>query len=449
MPEPQRIAIQPMAQQLLVQKGGEDWTGVTSTAQRRKLQNRLNKRSQYLRKRRQLDNSRLASNIVGRVGLPTESLSSIALALESPPAAMFDMIRRTCEVFHQPDVSEKVFAVACKAYMDYTMNAPRISQLPFLITLNVTIAVSNNANLLGFDHRLMCIDEAISPFNTNGPSTSTYNPPAALMPTEVQKAVLHHPWLDIFPFPRFRDNLILAVDANLLDDGELCEDISEINWENVEKPSLIVWGDASQPHSWEVSPWFLRKWGWLLQGCPELLETTNRWRQSRGDKVLKWHTAYVEGKPSRPSVTSHRDVCLATNGLPSLACGAVRQIVPIMRDAHNNFTQNAFICLDNLAGPTRLRGTPSDSFPDVFIEFQALAASHVSTQVRWVLEHSDISGNEQADKLTKAASSLASPESLSRSWIIYEESQDKNRKKHSRRGGPSPLRRLNLKTTTC
>ncbi|SCO03880.1 uncharacterized protein FFB20_12018 [Fusarium fujikuroi] len=239
MSGPQKIAIEPMAQQLLVQKPGEDWTGVTSTAQRRKLQNRLNKRSQYLRKRQQQEQNRLASNIVGQAGLPAESMPSIALALQGPTDAMFEVIRRTCEVYERPDKSERVFAVACKTYMDYTMNAPRISQLPLLISLNVTIAVANNATILGFDRALMCIDEAISPFNINGPFSADYNPPKALEPTEVQKTVLHHPWLDIFPFPKFRDNVILAADAELLDDGELCEDISEINWENVEKPSLI------------------------------------------------------------------------------------------------------------------------------------------------------------------------------------------------------------------
>ena len=34
-----------MVQQLEVRKEGEDWTGVTCTAERRKLQNRLNKRA--------------------------------------------------------------------------------------------------------------------------------------------------------------------------------------------------------------------------------------------------------------------------------------------------------------------------------------------------------------------------------------------------------------------
>ncbi|RKK62646.1 hypothetical protein BFJ69_g16999 [Fusarium oxysporum] len=73
-------------------------------------------------------------------------------------------------------------------------------------------------------------------------------------------------------------------------------------------------------------------------------------------------------------------------------------------------TQDIIICLDNLAATTCLRGTPSDSSQDVFLEFQALAASHGATQVGWAPGHTDIPGNEQADKLAKAASSAPEPE---------------------------------------
>ncbi|RKK55616.1 hypothetical protein BFJ69_g17700 [Fusarium oxysporum] len=68
------------------------------------------------------------------------------------------------------------------------------------------------------------------------------------------------------------------------------------------------------------------------------------------------------------------------------------------------------VCLDNLAVATCLRGTPSDSSQAVFVEFQALAASHGATQVRWIPGHTNIPGNEQAEKLAKAASSLPEPE---------------------------------------
>ncbi|PNP60790.1 hypothetical protein FNYG_14482 [Fusarium nygamai] len=73
-------------------------------------------------------------------------------------------------------------------------------------------------------------------------------------------------------------------------------------------------------------------------------------------------------------------------------------------------TQKIHICLDNLAAAACLRGTPSDSSQDVFLEFQALAAWHGATQVRWMPGHTDIPGNEQADKLAKVASSLPEPE---------------------------------------
>lgn len=38
------VTFEPMAQQLDVRSPGDDWTGVTSSKERRKLQNRLNQR---------------------------------------------------------------------------------------------------------------------------------------------------------------------------------------------------------------------------------------------------------------------------------------------------------------------------------------------------------------------------------------------------------------------
>ncbi|RGP69539.1 hypothetical protein FSPOR_4643 [Fusarium sporotrichioides] len=271
MDAPQQIVIEPMAPQLLVQKAGEDWTGVTSTAERRKLQNRLNKRSQYLRKRQKLAKSRMAAQ---QADLTATSEPSLETAVQTSSASsMMQVIKEMCEVFGSQDISRRIFALASMAYLDYTMNAPRISQLPLLITLNVNIAIAKNATLLGIDRALMCIDEAISPFNQNGPLPASYNPPQVLEPTPVQKAIIHHPWLDIFPFPRFRDNIILAADAELLDDGELCEDVAEANLQNTERPSLIVWGDASLPHSWEASPLFLKKWGRISKAAFQQLAT--------------------------------------------------------------------------------------------------------------------------------------------------------------------------------
>lgn len=173
--------------------------------------------------------------------------------------------------------------------MEYTMNTPRVSQLPFLITVNINIAFANNATLIGFDRALICMDDSISIFNQSGPSPASSTRPQTLEPTPMQSNVVHHPWFDVFPFPKFRDNIIQAVATGVLDDDDLCANIAEINYANTEKPSLIVWGESSNPQCWEASVLFLRKWGWLLEGCPEILETTNKWRQSRGEKLLYWY----------------------------------------------------------------------------------------------------------------------------------------------------------------
>ena len=201
---------------------------------------------------------------------------------------MFEVLRQACEVFQTPALSQKVFTLASKAYVDYIMNAPRLSQLPFLITLNINIAMAKNATIMGFKREILCVEGSISPFNYSGPSQIPISYPRSLEPTLVQQNIVHHPWLDVFPFPNFRNNVIQACAANIMDDGDLCADISEINQENTEKASLIVWGESSNPECWEASILFFRKWGWLLNGCPEVLEATNRWRQSRGEKLLHW-----------------------------------------------------------------------------------------------------------------------------------------------------------------
>ncbi|KAF5250756.1 hypothetical protein FOXYS1_14851 [Fusarium oxysporum] len=115
-------------------------------------------------------------------------------------------------------------------------------------------------------------------------------------------------------------------------------------------------------------------------------------------------------------------------------------------------TQNIYICLDNLAAATCLRGTPSDSSQDVFLEFQALATSHGAIQVRWVPGHSDIPGNEQADKLAKAASLLPEPEGA-KPTLAYLRRIARQKPKEAfeawwSASAPEQYKRLNLKATT-
>jgi hypothetical protein len=176
--------------------------------------------------------------------------------------------------------------------VDYSLNAPRPAQLPVLIRLNVLDALARNAAMMGFPPEGLCADSFVSPFNDVGPRLPhTILPPPAfptiLAPTALQRKIQHHPWIDLFPFPRFRDNMLRALDTGHFDEDELCLDILDVNGNDLgDKPALIVWGESSDSRAWEVSVPFLRKWGWLVRGCPEILEGTNYWRGLRGEGPL-------------------------------------------------------------------------------------------------------------------------------------------------------------------
>ncbi|KFY54683.1 hypothetical protein V496_07196 [Pseudogymnoascus sp. VKM F-4515 (FW-2607)] len=139
------------------------------------------------------------------------------------------------------------------------------------------------------------------------------NIPASLLPTQLQATVEHWTWIDSIPFPRMRDNLInsevdydpkeLAHDliGNLIDfpsfyrfdgptDTVSVEDKSELpncdNETTASQNGLVIWGEPHDPGNWEVSPGFLLKWWWTLEGCQDVLDSSNRWRLLRDEEPL-------------------------------------------------------------------------------------------------------------------------------------------------------------------
>lgn len=84
-----------------------------------------------------------------------------------------------------------------------------------------------------------------------------------------------------------RDNLIIHYDE--FDDDDLCCDMLGGLYEgfnDVERRGLIAWSDPWCPAGWEVTEGFVAKWAFLLRGCGELMEATNRWRARRGEDPL-------------------------------------------------------------------------------------------------------------------------------------------------------------------
>lgn len=177
------------------------------------------------------------------------------------------------------------------AYNDYSSGVPQLGHLPALTHLNVLDAMARNAAVIGFSIKGLCRDDLISPFNTHGPSLPWVGElaaacPATLLPTPVQQTIIHHPWIDLIPIPRFRDNVLLAMAAGVLDEDELCADMLSLDNGRGENASLIVWVGSWDLRGWEASIPFLRKWGWLLTDCRELCLATNEWRDRRGEKRL-------------------------------------------------------------------------------------------------------------------------------------------------------------------
>lgn len=84
-----------------------------------------------------------------------------------------------------------------------------------------------------------------------------------------------------------RDNLIL--NAGKIDEDDLCCDLVGGLYEGfneVEQRGIMVWGEPWREDGWEVSEGFVKKWGFMLRGCGELVEATNRWRARRGEAAL-------------------------------------------------------------------------------------------------------------------------------------------------------------------
>ncbi|KAH7091247.1 hypothetical protein FB567DRAFT_545993 [Paraphoma chrysanthemicola] len=148
------------------------------------------------------------------------------------------------------------------------------------------------------------------------------NIPPSLVPTRLQQSRLHSLWINLFPFPRLRDNLIRR--EGRFDHWELLQDligelmnaiptqerrgtplsITVSDPKNMSNPpftagcdddgvtagrnGLIVWSEPHDPQSWEATPGFFTKWPWLVEGCDDLVESTNRWRLTRGEEPLRF-----------------------------------------------------------------------------------------------------------------------------------------------------------------
>lgn len=202
------------------------------------------------------------------------------------PAAPFPS---TCVVeawLMMPNTARREYLISqlAEVYNSYVMNCPRSHQLLTVTLMNVHRAFVSNMLTLGLSWEYMQYD-SVSPFSMANPGIEPSILPESLRPTPRQRSQPHHAWVDLFPCPVMRNNLLSAGEE--WDDDGLCIDIMGFWKGGSTSPfGLIVWGDPSNPDDWEFTEGFLEKWGWTLRGCNELIRATNRWREKRGERAL-------------------------------------------------------------------------------------------------------------------------------------------------------------------
>ena len=174
---------------------------------------------------------------------------------------------------------------------DMRRNHIRINRLSFVA------ACLANAPLIGVAPERACGPNSISPFYCpNLPSDSveilqrTFSSlKQDLRPCQSQISVNHRVYLDLLPFPDFRERVLGLIShlPMLFIEAELCKDL--------DNDGMICWGSGIDfgsgtpwdKRSWEINPWFLRKW-WMLTGGVdgEMYSQSRWWCEMQGQRFV-------------------------------------------------------------------------------------------------------------------------------------------------------------------
>lgn len=206
--------------------------------------------------------------------------SSNAIAVNLALAMLVE--RKPCS-----ETREKILAFLRRVSKDWMSRLPHLTDLPILSRLNALDALMRNALILQIPFELLETDDFDSKFIVYGPQSALTLPPC-LGPTTLQRTVTHHSWLDLFPIPRMRDNILWGIKTGQLNEDQLCDALccDLVNLTAESTSNLVIWGEPWDITGWEFSDSFFKRWGTLRYGYPEVLKATNHWRSLRGERRL-------------------------------------------------------------------------------------------------------------------------------------------------------------------
>ncbi|KAI1375040.1 hypothetical protein F4677DRAFT_424434 [Hypoxylon crocopeplum] len=260
----------------------EDWSGLKDAKERRKLQNRLNVRAHRRRK------ALLAGAEAEGSTCPDEARhqpTSLVLQDSYPDDSGRENRHRTNSLIAESSWSRLSYILDA-SYRGQTVIFPLSSDhLIPLVQYNFIRGVLTNMAILGCQRAFPpeCARYWVNMPLFPAPSTV----PESLQPTALQRSTPHEPWIDLIPDKQMRDNAIIAMGTFTREDVE--ENVtSSISGKPtlLEMNGILAWDEPWRVDGWELTEEFIKSWPFLVKGCWQMLESTNRWRAIRGEEPL-------------------------------------------------------------------------------------------------------------------------------------------------------------------